>query len=125
MRVSPLDHETVTLIVLLGYQVRWWLTLAQRLRAAGPSPGPGSGTTGSVPTVAAEDATRLGTRQKQVLALTQLAPPPGVTAEQVADAVDMKVTNAHRMLGSLEGRGLIWRVAGSKPTRWTQTRPET
>ena len=66
------------------------------------------------------DTRSFGDQQRAVLSLRGLNGPAGLTAKQVAVAVGMERTNAHRLMARLEKLTLLTRVA-DRPARWTRT----
>lgn len=92
---------------------------AARLRAA---PGPATDARATDRRSAAPAGLRrvrgLGGRQAAVLGLGGMATTEGLTAQDVARALDYSAPNATNILKRLEELGHLQRVPGERPARW-------
>jgi alkylated DNA nucleotide flippase Atl1 len=82
---------------------------------------------GSVEAIVAEDTAAdpldqyLGPRQREIVALANLATTEGLTTGDIHRAIDYEQPNVYLTLQSLERRGIVERVAGARPHRYRLT----
>jgi predicted transcriptional regulator len=112
--VTSSDDATLAWAEALDSWAATAVTLAERLRS-----------TITTDPVAADQTSKLGRRQRELLNLDALKNPGGTSPEEVAEALGVALPNAHRLLRGLAARELVEQVPDTKPSRWRKADPES